>query len=57
MHKHWDTIFGTAGAAGTITLGQINAALGIAVGSVTLVVMFLRARREWKNRNEPPPTE
>lgn len=52
MQKHWDSIFGTAGLVGTITLGHVNVAIGCAVGAVTLFVMVLRARREWRHRND-----
>ena len=51
MSKHWDTIFGTTMAAGTITLAHINTAIGISVGLVSLFIVIIRARKEWKNRN------
>jgi len=57
MRQNWDVIFGTAGTAGTITLSQINAYLAFMVGVLTVIVMTIRLRREWKNRNTPPTDE
>lgn len=52
--KHGDIVFGTAGTVGTITLAQINTALAFAAGILTVGVMAIRFRREWKHRNDPP---
>ena len=34
---------------------HFNELIGAAVGIVTLLVMSLRLRREWRNRNQRPP--
>lgn len=52
--KHGDIVFGAVGTVGTITLTQFNAMLACAAGILTVGVMALRFRREWKNRNQPP---
>jgi hypothetical protein len=57
MKNHWDWIFGSVGTLGTITLGHVNAALACATGLLTVCVMLLKLRREWKNRNTPKPDE
>lgn len=54
MQKHWDVYFGVGGTVGSITLGQVNAVLGTVTMILTLGVMALRLRREWKSRNKDP---
>ena len=54
MSKQWDILLGTVGTAGTITLSTINAWLALTAGILTVFVMALRARREWKGRDRPP---
>ena len=52
--KNGDIVFGTLGTVGTITLAQFNAILACGAGLLTVGVMGLRLRREWKHRNDPP---
>lgn len=52
--KHGDLIFGAVGTAGTITLTHINLLLGFVAGILTVGVMALRFRKEWKYRDKPP---
>lgn len=52
--KSGDLIFGAAGTVGTLTLGQINVALGCAAGVLTVTILAFRLRREWRHRNDPP---
>jgi hypothetical protein len=52
--KHGDIIFGTVGTISTGILSTINIILAFIAGSLTVFVMVLRARREWKHRNLPP---
>lgn len=54
MQKHWDVLFGAGGIATTLTLTQFNQMLACAAGLVTLFVLVMRARREWRHRNKPP---
>lgn len=54
MQKHWDVMFGVGGTASTITLTQVNAYLAFISGVITVFIVVVRARREWKHRNEPP---
>lgn len=49
--KHFDIQFGFAGGIATITLNQFNSIIACVVGLLTVGVMLLRLRREWKNRN------
>jgi hypothetical protein len=52
--KHGDIVFGTVGTAGTFGLGTVNLWLGCVAGVLTVGVMAIRLRREWKHRNDPP---
>lgn len=52
MKQHWDLIVGSFGALGTLTLSQVNGLLAFATGAITLIVMVLKLRREWLNRNK-----
>ncbi len=45
-------MFGAVGTAGTFGLNQINTALGTVAGVLTVTILLLRARREWKRRND-----
>lgn len=54
MQKHWDVMFGAGGILTTLTLTQVNQLLALGVGLLTLFVMMLRARREWRSRNKAP---
>ena len=53
--KHGDVMLGAAGSVATFVASHFNEFLGSCVGLVSLAVMLLRLRREWKHRNEPPP--
>ena len=48
-------MLGAAGSVATFVASHFNEFLGSCVGLVSLAVMLLRLRREWKHRNEPPP--
>lgn len=52
--KHWDIALGTGGTLATITLGGVNVALATVSGLLTIFILAVRARREWRNRNKPP---
>ena len=52
--RNGDVILGTLGSTATFTLGAINVWLGITAGVLTVSVMFLKLRREWNHRDEPP---
>lgn len=53
MRNHnWDITFGAAGTIGTVGLSQINLMLGFLAGVLTVAVMLLRLRKEWKDRNK-----
>ena len=54
MKDQSDIILGTLGSMAAFTLGAINVFLGISAGLLTVGVMGLRFRKEWKNRNQPP---
>jgi len=55
--KHGDVMFGAAGSLATFVASHFNEFLGSAVGLVSLAVMLLRLRREWKHRNDAPPND
>lgn len=52
--KQPDLWFGTLGTAGTLTLATVNVFLGCVAGLLTISVMALRLRREWRARKDPP---
>lgn len=52
MNRHIDTILGMFGAILTFIVSHFNELIGAAVGLVSLGVMLLRLRREWRMRNE-----
>jgi len=53
---HIPSVIGITGLLGTITLGDLNLAVGIAVGLMTLVYLAIKIFKElfnsdeWKNR-------
>ncbi len=49
--KQWDLMLGTAGAATTWGLSDINQALACIAGILTIVLLLYRVRREHKRRN------
>ncbi len=52
--KYGDVMFGTVAAIFTYAAGHFNEILAAVVGLVSLCVMLLRLRREWKHRDDPP---
>lgn len=54
MNKHADVAFGVAGTGGTFALNAVNPILGAIAGTLTIVLLCFRLRREWKHRDDPP---
>lgn len=54
MRENWDLGIGGGGTFATISLAGVNAGLAAACGALTLFILALRARREWRKRDEPP---
>lgn len=52
--KHNDVIFGTVGTVVTFVLSHFDKALAITAGILTVSILILRFRREWRHRNDPP---
>jgi hypothetical protein len=52
--KHSDIVFGTIGTITTFILSHFDKALAITAGLITVGILILRFRREWKHRNDPP---
>jgi hypothetical protein len=50
--KHGDILFGTIGTTATFGLSLINLTLGCIAGVMTCVVMGIKLKKEWKNRND-----
>ena len=50
--KHWDAIFATVGMGSTLALA--NTLLATIIATLTVAMLTLRLRREWRNRNKPP---
>ena len=49
---HIPSVIGITGLLGTITLGDLNLAVGIAVGLMTLVYLAIKIFKELFNSNE-----
>ena len=47
-----DIAFGVIGTAGTFGLGQINLVLGCTAGVLTIAVMLMRLRKEWRDKDK-----
>lgn len=47
-----DIVFGVVGTTTSLTLSQVNVGLGCLAGLLTVAVMGLRLRKEWRNRNK-----
>lgn len=47
-----DIVFGVVGTTTSLTLSQFNVALGCLAGLLTVCVMGLRLRKEWRNRDK-----
>ncbi len=52
--RHGDLLFGVIGTGSTVGFLWVNGALAFVAGALTVGVMALRLRREWKHRNDPP---
>lgn len=50
--KHGDVLFGAVGTVGTFGLAQFNLLLGCVAGLLTVAVMGMKARKEWRDRNK-----
>lgn len=52
MSKNSDVILGAVVSG--FSLAEINVALGCVCAALTAVILVLRLRREWRDRNRPP---
>lgn len=50
--KSGDIIFGAVGTSATFGLTQINLTLGCIAGVLTVIVMLLKLRKEWRDRDK-----
>jgi hypothetical protein len=50
--QHIPPLIGTVGMLGTLTIGELNELVGIAVGVTTLVYLIVRISKEIKTNNE-----
>lgn len=50
--EHLPSAVGITGLLGTITLGDINLAVGIAVGLTTLVYLLIKIAKEIRNADD-----
>lgn len=55
--KNGDVILGAVGTAATFGLNAVNVVLGSIAGALTVAILVLRFRREWRHRNDPPPPD
>lgn len=54
MKENWDIGFGSGATFAMLTLASINTAIAAGCGALTLAILALRLRREWRKRDEPP---
>lgn len=54
MRENWDIGFGGSGVLAVLSLSNLNAGLAAGCGALTLAILALRLRREWRKRDEPP---
>jgi hypothetical protein len=54
MKNDHDVVFGFLTSAITFIVSHFNAIIGGCIGVISLGIMLLRLRREWKHRNDPP---
>jgi len=47
-------LLGTIGTAATFILSHFDKVLAIAAGILTVALLLLKLRREWRHRNDPP---
>ena len=52
--RHWDIAGGITGTLATVTLSNVNEWLACAAGVLTVIMLSLRVRSEWINRNRKP---
>ena len=50
--KHGDILFGAIGTSATFGLAQVNLILGCIAGVMTVIVMGIKLKKEWKHRND-----
>ena len=50
--KHGDILFGTIGTSATFGLSLVNLTLGCIAGVMTVIVMGIKLKKEWKHRND-----
>ena len=55
--KHGDILFGAIGTSATFGLAQFNQILACIAGVMTIIVMAVKLRKEWKSRNEKPSSK
>ena len=55
--KHGDILFGAIGTSATFGLAQFNQILACIAGVMTIIVMAVKLRKEWKSRNEKPSSQ
>lgn len=54
--KHGDILFGAIGTSATFGLAQVNLILGCVAGVMTCIVMTIKLRKEWKNKDNDKDT-
>ena len=55
--KHGDILFGAIGTSATFGLAQVNQILACIAGVMTIIVMGVKLRKEWKSRNAKPSSQ
>ena len=55
--KHGDILFGARGTSATFGLAQVNQILACIAGVMTIIVMGVKLRKEWKSRNAKPSSQ
>ena len=53
MFRHWDIASGAGATLAVVKLESFNSGIATMVGVLTVILLSLRVRSEWRNRNKP----
>lgn len=54
LKRNWDVMLGAGGVGASAWIATAHEVLGLAAIGITVFVLILRARKEWKHRDDPP---
>ena len=54
MYRHWEAFFASVGLGASAIVAHVHQIAGLVIALFTLFILAIRAKREWKYRNDPP---